>query len=132
MERVATVRRAVDETQLRGRSPGPGFPDFTVEVYVDHRFAFRADRIGDRARTEGNAAGRTRRVRDRSARREREVGGSLVVRTEDQERHHADFVDARRRELEEDRLGRRPSGGTQVASSAAGVVDIEVEVVVAG
>ena len=132
MERVATVRRAVDETQLRGRSPRPGFPDFTVEVYVDHRFAFRADRIGDRARTEGDASGRTRRVRDRSARREREGGGSLVVRTEDEERHHADFVDARRRELEEDRFGRRPSGGGRGDLGASGVVDVEVEVVVAG
>src|SRR5438046_2319995 len=72
MERIATVRRAVDETQLRGRSPGPGFPDVTVDVYVDHRFSFRADRIGDRARTEGDASGRTRRVRDRCARRERQ------------------------------------------------------------
>src|SRR5437773_9617922 len=129
MERVATVRRAVDETQLRGRSPGPGFPDFTVEVYVDHRFAFRADRIGDRARTEGDASGRPRRVRDRSARREREVGGSLVVRTEDQERDQEDFVDAGRRELEEDGLGRRPSGGGRGDLGASGVVDIEVEVV---
>src|SRR5437016_13649817 len=104
MERVATVRRAVDETQLRGRSPGPGFPDFTVEVYVDHRFAFRADRIGDRARTEGNAASRMRRVRDRCARHEHEAGGSLVVRTEDDERHHPDLVDAGHRDIEEYRL----------------------------
>src|SRR5207249_11911893 len=132
MERIATVRRAVDETQLRGRSPGPGFPAVTVDVYVDHRFSFRAGRIGDRARSEGDASGRTRRVRDRCARREREGGGPLVVRTEDEERHHADFVDAGRRELEEDRLGRRSSGCGRGDLGASGVVDVEVEVVVAG
>ncbi len=132
MERVATVRRAVDETQLRGRSPGPGFPDVAVVVYVDHRFAFRPDGIGDRTRTEGDASGRTRRVRDRCARRECEGGGSLVVRTEDEERYDADFVHARRRELEEDRFGRRPSGAGRGDLGASGVVDVEVEVVVAG
>src|SRR5207247_5660701 len=62
----------------------------------------------------------------------REGGGSLVVRTEDEERHHADLVDAGRRELEEDRLRRRSSGGGRGDLGASGVVDVEVEVVVAG
>src|SRR5437667_11200081 len=87
---AALATRAVDKTQLRGRAKRPGFPDVAVEVYVDHRFAFRQDGIGDRARTEGDASGRVRRVRDRSARRERDGGGSLVVRTEEEERHNAD------------------------------------------
>src|SRR5207302_9939916 len=106
--------------------PGPGFPDVAVAVNVDHRLAFRADRIGDRARTEGDASGRTRRVRDRSARREREGGGSLVGRTEDEERYDADFVDAGCREIEEDRLGRSTSGHGSGDYGDSGVVAVAV------
>src|SRR2546427_12090550 len=105
MERIATVRRAVDETQLRGRAKRPGFPDVAVEVHVDHRLAFRAGRIGDRARTEGDTSRRVRGGRDGCARRAREGGGSLVVRTEGKGRYGADFVDGRRPGVEGDVLG---------------------------
>src|SRR5256886_16697602 len=132
MERVTTVGGAVDETHLRGRAPRPRFPYVAGVVHVDHRFALRADRIRDRARTEGDAAGRVRRVRDRSAWWEGEYCRSLVVGTKEEERHHADFVDAGCRELEEDRFGGRSSGGGRGDLGPLGVVDVQVEVIVAG